>query len=82
VTNDPGDYANPGKALIARKLMSRLKPGAIILLHDGSEQMLDLLPAFFDSLKKQGYKICPLDEIKGGKGSPQARPAKSAIATR
>lgn len=62
-TVDPGDYANPGVGILKAKLFRTLKPGAIILLHDGSTQMLDLLPDAVAEMRMRGYKIVPLWQL-------------------
>lgn len=62
-TDDPGDYANPGMKVLTSKLMHRLTRGGIVLLHDGSPEMLDLLPGFIDKLRKSGWAIVTLDEL-------------------
>ncbi len=45
-TDDPGDFANPGDALLESRLKGRLRPGGIVLLHDNAPQMLGVLREF------------------------------------
>ncbi|MFK7600889.1 polysaccharide deacetylase family protein [Deinococcus sp. SM5_A1] len=45
-TDDPGDFANPGDALLEARLKRNLRPGGIVLLHDNAPQMLDVLREF------------------------------------
>lgn len=53
-TDDPGDYANPGAQLIESRTVAGLSPGAVILLHDGSPQTLEILDSLLDAIKKKG----------------------------
>jgi len=64
-SNDPGDYAQPGTQVIERRLLSQtpIQGGAIILLHDGVDQTLDLLPHLFATLRLQGYEFVTLDQM-------------------
>jgi peptidoglycan/xylan/chitin deacetylase (PgdA/CDA1 family) len=32
---DPSDYLRPGAAVIARRVLAALHPGAIVIMHDG-----------------------------------------------
>ena len=67
-TDDPGDYASPGAAVINERVFSKLSNGGIILIHDGIQQTVDDLPGIIKHLKKKGYKIVTIDEmIKSGK---------------
>lgn len=61
--DDPGDYANPGESILWNRTLAELKRGAIILLHDGSGQMLDILPKGIATLRQEGYKFVTLDEL-------------------
>jgi peptidoglycan/xylan/chitin deacetylase (PgdA/CDA1 family) len=68
-TNDY-DYRLPSDVL-ARRIIARLRPGAIILLHDGMElqtnysrdNMITALPGIIDSIRAAGYEIVRLDEL-------------------
>lgn len=62
-TDDPGDYADPGEKVIAKRLFRGLSNGAIILLHDGSDETLELLPAFIEALEAEGYKFTTVDNF-------------------
>lgn len=55
---DPSDYRRPPAAKIVDTVMSQVRPGSIILLHDGGgdrSQTLAALPMIIDNLKAQGY---------------------------
>lgn len=58
-TDDPGDYANPPEVVLEDRLYSRIGNGGIILLHDGVQETVDLLPQLIERLQKQGYEIVP-----------------------
>lgn len=63
---DPGDYKKPGVPAIIGRVMAQVKPGAIILLHDGGgdrSQTLAALPAIIDQLKAQGYSFVTPDTV-------------------
>jgi peptidoglycan/xylan/chitin deacetylase (PgdA/CDA1 family) len=62
-TDDPGDYANPGDETLLARLLRKLTPGGIILLHDGSVDTLDVLDDFISAAQEQGYQFVSLDEL-------------------
>ena len=62
-TDDPGDYASPGTHVIESKTLTRLSNGGIILLHDGIQQTLDVLPQIIHFAKDHGYRFVTVDEL-------------------
>ena len=62
-TDDPADFARPGCKAIKARLYRKLTNGGIILLHDGIEQTLTVLPEIISDLRKQGYHFISLDEM-------------------
>ena len=51
---------------VLRRVLRRLKPGAIIALHDGGvppERLVDLVGRLLDQLDAQGYRCLRLDEL-------------------
>jgi peptidoglycan/xylan/chitin deacetylase (PgdA/CDA1 family) len=63
---DPADYKKPGTPAIVAKVMGQVKPGAIILMHDGGgdrSQTLAALPVVIDQLKGQGYTFVTPDAV-------------------
>jgi peptidoglycan/xylan/chitin deacetylase (PgdA/CDA1 family) len=62
-TDDPGDYAEPGEDAIMGKFLDYLDDGGIILLHDGPQQTIDVLPEMITILKERGYKFQTMDEM-------------------
>jgi peptidoglycan/xylan/chitin deacetylase (PgdA/CDA1 family) len=63
-TDDPGDYANPGDQILYEKEVDKLSNGAIVLLHDGSQDTLDTLRKFIQTARKRGYTFVSLDELQ------------------
>jgi len=52
---------------IAGRLLAKLRPGAIFLLHDGGvpkERLLAVVTLLLDHLQVEGYRCVPLDELK------------------
>lgn len=63
-TDDPGDYAFPGEAVLYDRTMARATNGGIILLHDGIDQTLQTLPRLIDALRKRGFAFVSLDTLR------------------
>lgn len=63
-TDDPGDYANPGDTVLMEREMRSLRPGGIILLHDGSQDTLDTLASLIQAVEAKGLKFVSLDELR------------------
>ena len=59
--------------IIARKILEKIKPGGVILLHDGSDSeqsqdrtpTLEALPVILHGLKHRGMEFLTLDELFG-----------------
>jgi peptidoglycan/xylan/chitin deacetylase (PgdA/CDA1 family) len=62
-TDDPADFANPGAAVIEQRLIGKVTSGAIVLLHDGIEQTLEILPDLIARLKGDGYHFVTVTEL-------------------
>lgn len=62
-TDDPGDYASPGERLVETRVLRDLSNGGILLLHDGVQQTVDLLPQLLTILKGRGYEFVTADEM-------------------
>ena len=48
---------------LLNKLLSQLKPGAIILLHDTMQITLAILPRFIQAARNEGYEFVRLDKL-------------------
>lgn len=67
-TDDPGDYASPGEDIIEQRILDAATPGGIILIHDGIQQTVDMLPRLIKELRRQGYEFITIDEMLRQKG--------------
>ncbi|MBO1416020.1 polysaccharide deacetylase family protein [Streptomyces sp. FH025] len=55
---DPQDWSRPGSAAIQSRVLGNVRPGSVILLHDGGgdrSQTAAALPAILSTLKSRGY---------------------------
>ena len=59
----PGDSRRPGRLTIKSRVLDESGPGGIVLLHDGIQQTLDVLPEIIATLKARGYRFVTLDEM-------------------
>jgi peptidoglycan/xylan/chitin deacetylase (PgdA/CDA1 family) len=71
-TDDPGDYASPGDKVIEGRVLDRIGDGGIILLHDGVQQTIDVLPQIIERLQHQGYRFVTVAEMQAGAGPGDA----------
>jgi len=67
---DPSDYRRVPAPVLLERILARVKPGSIIVLHDGGgdrSQTVAMLKPLIDRLKGQGYHFTtPLDEPPTG----------------
>lgn len=57
---DSQDYRRPGVRAIARTVLSTVRPGAIVLMHDGGGprgQTVAVLPRLVRALRRRGYRL-------------------------
>ena len=65
-TVDPRDYERPGVERIKQQVLDQVRPGSIILMHDGGgdrRQTVEALPAILSVLGSRGYHFVTLDEL-------------------
>lgn len=65
---DPADYTLPGVAAIERRVLSQVRPGAIVLSHDGGGprgQTLAAYPYIIRVLRARGYHFVTVPELLG-----------------
>jgi peptidoglycan/xylan/chitin deacetylase (PgdA/CDA1 family) len=62
---DSRDYMDPDPASIARRVLRRVRPGSIVLLHD-SPRTAAALPALLDGLLSRGYRLVRVREPQPG----------------
>lgn len=48
---------------ISHNVLSKVKNGSIILLHNAAKHTPEALPGIIESLQKQGYKLVPISEL-------------------
>ncbi|MEU9048596.1 MULTISPECIES: polysaccharide deacetylase family protein [unclassified Kitasatospora] len=60
---DPTDWSRPGTEAIRSRVLNNVRPGSVILLHDGGgdrSQTVAALPAIISTLKARGYGFATL----------------------
>lgn len=63
---DPSDWARPGAAVIAGRVLLQTRPGTIILMHDGGgdrSQTVAALPLVIEGLLDRGYHFTRADHL-------------------
>lgn len=58
----PEDYQAMSKAL-TKRVVDKVSSGAIILMHNGSEQTVRALPFILDELKSKGYAFVTISDL-------------------
>lgn len=69
-----GDWATTDAHLVARRILDRVRPGSIILLHDSLDGHVDAdrrvvieaLPIILDGLRQKGLEPVRIDRLLGG----------------
>ncbi|GHF63652.1 polysaccharide deacetylase familiy protein [Deinococcus metalli] len=62
-TDDPGDFDNPGDAVIESRLVSHLRPGGIVLLHDNAPEAIDVLREFLRVARERGVTLTTVSQM-------------------
>lgn len=65
-TVDSEDWRKRGPKKIADRVVKRVKPGAVVLFHDGGgdrRQTVKALPSIITQLKKKGYTFVTVEEL-------------------
>lgn len=62
---DSLDWKNPGRDVIVERVVKRLKPGGIILMHasDTPVQTAEALPILLEKIKAQGYEVVTVGQL-------------------
>lgn len=66
-TDDPGDFDNIGQMPLESKLLSRLRPGGIVLLHDNVLQTIVVLPRFLQLAQREGVRLGTVSDLVRGR---------------
>ena len=69
-----GDWSTDDAALVAQRVLRGVRPGSIVLLHDGLDGnvgadrsvIVSALPLILDGLRARGLQPVRLDELVGG----------------
>jgi peptidoglycan-N-acetylglucosamine deacetylase len=65
---DPTDWALPGTAAIEARVLAQVRPGSIIISHDGGGPRAETLaayPSIIDKLRARGYRIVTIPQLLG-----------------
>ncbi len=95
---DPSDYTQPGTGAIEQRVLAQVRPGSIIISHDGGGprgQTLAAYPDIIASLRSRGYQIVTIPQLLGfrptyvpcmklcdGIGIPRTKLPRTAIVQR
>lgn len=60
---DPRDWENPTPQQIVQRVLNQVKPGSIILLHEGYPNTLEALPMIITKLRERGLEPVPVSEL-------------------
>ncbi len=60
---DSLDWKNLSAQEITERVVSKVKPGSIVLFHNAAKNTPEALPAILEKLQKDGYKIVPISEL-------------------
>ncbi len=60
---DSLDWKNLSPEEITERVVSKVKPGSIVLFHNAALHTPEALPTILEKLQKDGYKIVPISEL-------------------
>jgi polysaccharide deacetylase family sporulation protein PdaB len=60
---DSLDWKDLSAAEITKRVLTRVRPGSIVLFHNAAKHTPEALPGIIESLLKDGYSIVPISEI-------------------
>lgn len=60
---DPMDWKDRNASVVANRLITRARPGGILLAHDLHKTTVDAMPKTLDTLLGQGYKFVTVTEL-------------------
>ena len=67
---DPKDWTTPGAGLISSRVLRGIRPGSIVVMHDGGGprwQTLAALPYILRALHRRGYQVVTTSELLGNR---------------
>ena len=62
-SDNAGDWLSPGEGVTEQKVLRRASNGGVILMHDGYQQTIEVLPRLLTILKKEGYEFVTVDQM-------------------
>jgi peptidoglycan/xylan/chitin deacetylase (PgdA/CDA1 family) len=65
---DPADWSDPGSRAIVQRVLAQVRPGSIVISHDGGGargQTLAAYPEIIRNLRSRGYRIVTILELLG-----------------
>jgi peptidoglycan-N-acetylglucosamine deacetylase len=65
---DPSDWSNPGSGAVYGRVVEAVRPGSIVVMHDGGGDRggtLAALPSIVDTLRGRGYRFATVSELLG-----------------
>ncbi|MFJ3788492.1 polysaccharide deacetylase family protein [Kitasatospora sp. NPDC090091] len=77
---ETNDWARPRPEVVAERVLQQVRPGSIVLMHDGGgdrSRTAAALPAVITGLRERGYRLVALEELAAGRTEAQ----RSAAAT-
>ena len=60
---DSLDWKDPTPDEMVKRIKNKIKPGSIILMHNGAKNTPEALPKILDAIVEEGYSIVPISEI-------------------
>lgn len=63
---DPCDWATTDEDVVVQRILSQVKDGSIILLHDASKSSVQAALTVIDILEKRGYEFVTVEELMLG----------------
>lgn len=60
---DSLDWKDPSVDDMVKRIKTKIKPGSIVLMHNGAKNTPEALPKIIDMIKAEGYQIVPISEI-------------------
>jgi peptidoglycan/xylan/chitin deacetylase (PgdA/CDA1 family) len=78
---DPRDWTRPGTAVIVERVLAAVRPGSVVIMHDGGgdrSETVAALPSILRALRDRGYQCVTLSDLffPGQRATP-APPAPS-----
>ncbi|MFJ8431351.1 polysaccharide deacetylase family protein [Kitasatospora sp. NPDC094019] len=68
---DARDWSRPGPGVIAERVLGAVRPGSVVLMHDGGgdrSQTVAALPGIITGLRRRGYRIVGLEDLLAARG--------------